>query len=78
MFGQQRNYDLVIETSLSLLAIDPQQAEAHRLLAFVLNYQGRGGEAIEHARAYIRLSPEGESAVELKRWLQDGNIHPEK
>jgi hypothetical protein len=24
MFGQQRNYDLVIETSLSLLAIDPQ------------------------------------------------------
>jgi tetratricopeptide (TPR) repeat protein len=78
LYGRQRNYDLVIETSLSLLAIDPKQAEAHRLLAFVLNHQGRGGEAVEHARAYIRLLPEGENAVELKRWLQDGNIHPEK
>jgi len=61
-----------------LLAIDPQQAEAHRLLTFVLKDQARGGEAIEHARADIRLSPEEESAVELKRWLQDENIHPEK
>jgi hypothetical protein len=43
-----------------------------------LETSGPGGEAIEHARADIRLSPEGGSAVELKRWLQDGNIHPEK
>ena len=25
---------------------------------------------------YIRLAPEGENAVELKRWLQGKNIHP--
>jgi hypothetical protein len=42
IFGQQRNYDLVIETSLSMLAIDPQQAVAHRLLTSVLKHQARG------------------------------------
>ncbi len=37
-------------------------------------YGGRGDRAC--AGLYIRLAPEGESAVELKRWLQGGNIRP--
>ena len=76
LYGQQRNYDLVTETCLALLARDPNQAEAHRLLAFVLRHQGREGEALEHARAYLELAPEGESAAELAGWLPDEKIKP--
>lgn len=76
LYGQQQRYDLVVATSRALLARDPNQAEAHRLLAFILRHQGRGAEALEHARAYLRLEPEGASAVELARWLQDEDIQP--
>ena len=70
-YGQQRRYDLVAATSRALLVRDPDQSEAHRLLAFVLRHQGREDEAVAHVRAYLELAPEGESAVELARWLRE-------
>ena len=70
IYGQRRQYAEVVATCRALLARDPEQAEAHRLLALVLRRDGQKDRAAEHARAYIALAPDGESAAELARWLQ--------
>ena len=70
IYGQRRQYAEVVATCRALLTRDPDQAEAHRLLALVLRRDGQEDGAAEHARAYISLAPDGESAAELVRWLQ--------
>ncbi len=70
IYGQRRQYAEVVATCRALLARDPDRAEAHRLLALVLRRAGQKDRAAEHARAYIALAPDGESAAELARWLQ--------
>ena len=70
IYGLRRQYAEVVATCRPLLARDPDQAEAHRLLALVLRRDGQEDGVAEHARAYIALAPDGESAAELARWLQ--------
>ena len=76
LYGQQRRYERVVDTARALLARDPDQVEAHRLLAFVLRHQGREDEAVVHVRSYLALAPEGESAADLARWLRDRGDGP--
>ena len=76
LYGQQRHYDLLIDTCFELLLHEPDHAEAHRLLAFVLKHQGRSSDALEHARAYVNLVPEGEDATQLANWIRNETVRP--
>ncbi len=54
---KQRRYDEAIAYAESAVALDPNNAEAHRALAYALFYANRPEDAIESAKRALRLDP---------------------
>ena len=51
------NHDLAVDRVKQAIALNPNSAYTHGILAFVLRRAGRPGDAIEHADRAMRLSP---------------------
>jgi tetratricopeptide (TPR) repeat protein len=51
---------LATERLVALVAEFPREGLAHAYLAWVLSYNGRHGDAIEHGKVAVELSPRSE------------------
>jgi tetratricopeptide (TPR) repeat protein len=62
-FGQRR-FDVAARAATSLLALQPNHPEAHRLMGFIALMHGENGRAVEHLRRACAALP-GDSNIQM-------------
>ncbi len=61
----------MVDACLELVAINANNLQAHKLLAYGFRHMGKHQQASKHARIVVSLAPTDPEADELRRWLED-------
>lgn len=65
-----KNFQAAIEKATEATRVDPSLGKAHRLLGIVFAAQQKPGEAVDHYRKYLSLTPDAPDAAKLNEIIQ--------